>query len=113
MKISMMREGLDIHVSKDDTKLTVALKGRLDTSTSPELESELRPLLKGVTELTVELSELAFITSAGLRVLLKAAQTMEEQGKRTVWNPNDEVREVFSITGFDSVFAVKPERKSD
>ena len=113
MKISMMREGLEICFSKEETKLTVALKGRLDTSTSPELEMEMIPLLKGVTELTMELAELEFITSAGLRVLLQAVQIMKDQGEMTVTNPNSEVREVFEITGFNGILTIKPEIEAD
>ena len=113
MKISMMREGLEIGFSREDAKLTVDLKGRLDTSTSPELEMEMIPMLRGVTELTVELAELEFITSAGLRVLLKAVQIMNEQGEMTVLNPNSEVREVFEITGFSSILTIKPEAEAD
>ena len=113
MKISMMREGLEISFSKDETKLTVVLKGRLDTSTSPELEMEMIPMLRGVTELTMELAELEFITSAGLRVLLKAVQIMKDQGEMTVTNPNSEVREVFEITGFNGILTIKPEIEAD
>ena len=71
----------EIRFRKEDAKLTAGLNGRLDTSASPELKTERKPLLKDTTELITELSELAFITSAGLRVLLKAAQAMEGQGK--------------------------------
>ena len=113
MKISMMTDGLEMAFDRDGKKLTMELKGRLDTSTSPELDAEMMPLLKGVTELDIELSALDFITSAGLRVLLKAAQTMGEEGERTVLNPNSEVREVLNITGFDSVFTIKPENDSE
>ena len=113
MKISMMREGLEIGFSKEETKLTVVLKGRLDTSTSPELEMEMIPMLRGVTELTVELAELEYITSAGLRVLLKAVQIMKDQGEMTVMNPNSEVREVFEITGFNGILTIKPEIEAD
>lgn len=113
MKMSMMRDGLEISVSKEETKLTVTLKGRLDTSTSPELEREMIPLLRGVTELTLELAELEFITSAGLRVLLQAVQIMNDQGEMTVTHPNSEVREVFEITGFDGILTIRPEIKTD
>ena len=113
MKINMMREGLEIGFDKDETKLTMELKGRLDTSTSPELEMEMIPMLRGVTELTVELAELEYITSAGLRVLLKAVQIMKDQGEMTVTNPNSEVREVFEITGFTGILTIKPEIETD
>ena len=107
MKISMMREGLEICFDREETKLTVELKGRLDTSTSPELEMEMIPMLKGVTELTMELAELEFITSAGLRVLLQAVQIMKDQGEMIVTNPNSEVREVFDLTGFSDILTIK------
>ena len=113
MKISMMREGLEICFDREETKLTVELKGRLDTSTSPELEMEMIPMLKGVTELTMELAELEFITSAGLRVLLQAVQIMKDQGEMTVTNPNEEVCEVFEITGFNGILTIKPETEAD
>ena len=80
MQISMNREGLEIRISKEDTRLTVALAGSLDTRSSPELEMEILPLFSGVTEFIMDFSALDYITSAGLRVLLKAAKIMEEQG---------------------------------
>lgn len=113
MKISMMREGLEIGFNREEAKLTVELKGRLDTSTSPELEAEMIPMLRSVTELTMELAELEFITSAGLRVLLKAVQIMRDQGEMTVMNPNSEVREVFDLTGFSGILTIKPEAETE
>lgn len=110
MQISMNREGLGIRIHWEDKRLKVYLEGGLDTRTAPELETELEFMLIGVKEFVLDLSELDYITSAGLRVLLKAAQAIEGDGKMTVENPNDEVREVFSITGFDSFVAIIPEQ---
>ena len=89
------------NMKRDGDALTVELKGRLDTTTAPELESELRPALKdGVTELIIDLKALDYVSSAGLRVLLSAQKIMNKQGEMTVRNVNDDVMEVFEVTGF-------------
>ena len=87
-------------MNKVDSELTVALEGRLDTLTSPELEEKLEPALEGVTKLIFDFEKLEYISSAGLRILLTAMQVMEEQGSMVVKNVCEEVREVFEITGF-------------
>ena len=93
-------------MNREDTKLTVAVEGHLDTLTSPELESGLEPALEGTTELVMDLKDLEYISSAGLRVLLGAAQVMAQQGKMTVVNVNEEVMGVFRLTGLSSVFGI-------
>ncbi len=107
MQIQMSREGLEICISREETKLTVALKGGLDSRTSPELEYELSPLFRGVTEFVADFSDVDYISSAGIRVLLKAMQAMELRGKMTIKNPNSEVREVLEITGFSDILSVE------
>lgn len=92
---------LTINMNRDGDALTVALEGRLDTTTAPKLESEIRPVLKdGVTELTFDMQALDYVSSAGLRVLLSAQKIMNRQGEMTVRNVNDDVMEVFEVTGF-------------
>ncbi|MBP5262320.1 MAG: STAS domain-containing protein [Clostridiales bacterium] len=91
---------MEIVMNKVDSELTVALEGRLDTLTSPELEEKLEPALEGVTKLIFDFEKLEYISSAGLRILLTAMQVMEEQGSMVVKNVCEEVREVFEITGF-------------
>lgn len=113
MQISMNREGLEIRISKEDTRLTVALAGSLDTRSSPELEMEILPLFSGVTEFIMDFSALDYITSAGLRVLLKAAKIMEEQGEMIVLNPNDDAQEVFARTGFDGFLTIRHTQPED
>ena len=65
------------------------------------------PAIEGVEELVIDLKDLDYISSAGLRVLLGLAQTMEDQGKMVVTNPNDAVMDVFSVTGFDDILTIE------
>lgn len=90
----------------DGTKLMVSVEGSLDTLSSPELERALEPALEGVTELTMDLKDLQYITSAGLRVLMGAAKVMNEQGEMTVANVQDEVMRIFKLTHFDNIFHI-------
>lgn len=84
----------------DGTELTIKVSGRLDTTTSPQLEAELKQSIGGITKLVFDLSELEYLSSAGLRVLLSAHKTMDKQGEMIVKNVNDAVNEIFEITGF-------------
>lgn len=96
---------MDINKEKNDSKLTIRLKGRLDTQTSPLLASELS--LEGITELVFDLSELEYVSSAGLRVFLTAHKTMMAQGEMIIMNAAPVVKEVFEITGFIDIFTLK------
>ena len=98
---------LTIEKNADNNKLTISLKGRLDTTTAPSLESEFKSSLNGVTELIIDLKELVYISSAGLRVLLSAQKVMNKQGKMVVKNSNDDVRDVFDVTGFIDILNVE------
>lgn len=94
---------LDIQKTVDAGKAELALIGRLDTVSAPQLEGELQALLPGLTELTLDLKQLDYISSAGLRVLLSAHKAMLRQGKMTVKNPNEVVAEIFDVTGFSGI----------
>ncbi len=98
---------MEATLNKEGTKLTVAVSGRLDTLTSPDLEKQVEPALEGITELILDLKDLEYISSAGLRVLLGMAQTMEKQGDMKVTNPNEAVMDVFSVTGFDDILTIE------
>ena len=98
---------LTIEKNADNNKLTISLKGRLDTTTAPSLESAFKSSLNGVTELIIDLKELVYISSAGLRVLLSAQKVMNKQGKMVVKNSNDDVRDVFDVTGFIDILNVE------
>ncbi|MBQ6971337.1 MAG: STAS domain-containing protein [Synergistaceae bacterium] len=87
--------------------LTISLDGRLDTTTAPQLEAEITGKLDGVTDLTIDMSKLVYVSSAGLRVLLKAQKLMNKQGKMTVRNANQEIKEIFEVTGFDELLNIE------
>ena len=98
---------LNINKTKEETKLNIALEGRLDTTTSPQLEEEIRADIEGVTELNFDLGELAYISSAGLRVLLASQKIMNEQGTMTVCNVSSEIMEIFEMTGFSEILTIQ------
>lgn len=89
----------------EQTKLCLAPVGRLDTATAPEFEKELTESLTGIKELILDFSELSYVSSAGLRVILKAQKQMNAQGKMKVRGANDMVMEVFEITGFADILS--------
>lgn len=88
-------------------KLTLALQGRLDTTTAPQLEAELKASVDDVKELTFDFAELEYISSAGLRVLLSAQKTMTKQGSMVVKNVNADIMDVFELTGFADILTIK------
>ena len=98
---------MTINKTATDTALTLALEGRLDTTTAPALEEELKNSLEGVAELTLDFEKLDYISSAGLRVLLKAQKKMNTVGSMKVTHVNDAIMEVFTITGFDSILTIE------
>ena len=87
--------------------LTIAPEGRLDTITAPQLESELRSSLDGMTELVFDLEKLVYISSAGLRVLLSAQKTMNKQGTMVLKNVRPEIMEILEITGFADILTIR------
>ncbi|MCR5474757.1 MAG: STAS domain-containing protein [Lachnospiraceae bacterium] len=98
---------LNISKNANDSSLEVALEGRLDTSTAPELEEALKDSLEGVTELTLDLKSLEYISSAGLRVLLSTQKIMNKQGSMVIANASEEVKEIFDVTGFSDILTIK------
>ncbi len=98
---------MTINKTQEGSKLTVALEGRLDTTTAPELEADLKESLNGVTELIMDLEKLDYISSAGLRVLLWAQKTMNQNGSMVVKNVSEVVNEVFEVTGFADILTIE------
>ncbi len=98
-----------LNITKDlkEKDLTVFLEGRLDTTTAPELEGELKDSIADVANLTLDFSKLEYISSAGLRVLLSTQKIMKKQGEMTVKNPSEEVREIFDVTGFSDILNIE------
>ena len=98
---------MTINKTQDGTALTLALEGRLDTTTAPELDSVVKSDLEGITNLTIDLEKLEYLSSAGLRVLLSAQKTMTKQGEMVVVNTNETIMEIFEITGFSDILTIQ------
>ena len=98
-----------MNISKEvnGADLRIALEGRLDTMTAPELEAELSQSLGNAESLTLDFSKLDYISSAGLRVLLSAHKVMSSKGGMKVTNVNEIVREVFEVTGFADILTIE------
>ena len=97
-----------IKKNQKDTALAIALEGRLDTTTAPQLETELKKSLNGITRLELDFTALEYISSAGLRVLLAAQKVMNKQGEMVIRNVNETVMEVFEVTGFTDFLTIEP-----
>ena len=98
---------MTITKTQEENALTLALEGRLDTMTAPELENELKNSLDGVEALTLDFSALEYVSSAGLRVILGAQKIMNKQGEMKILHVNDDIMEVFEITGFSDILTIE------
>ena len=92
---------------RDGNKLTVSIEGRVDTTTAPELEKYILENTDGVTELLLDLGEMSYTSSAGLRVLLKAHKLMSKQGELMVTKVQSDVMEIFDMTGFSDILTIE------
>ena len=98
---------MNIEKTQNDKQLVVALSGRLDTMTAPQLEDELKNSLDGINELVIDLAALDYISSAGLRVLLSVYKKMRGKGSMKITNANELVQEVFEVTGVSSFLPIE------
>ena len=98
---------MTISKKMNGTALEIALEGRLDTMTAPELEAELNQSLSSADSLTLDFSKLDYISSAGLRVLLSAHKIMNNKAGMKVTNVNEIVQEVFEVTGFADILNIE------
>lgn len=98
---------MTISKSAEGSKLTLAVEGRLDTTTAPELENEIKSSVADVTELVLDFKELQYISSAGLRVLLSAQKIMNKQGSMVVTHVNEDINEIFEVTGFSDLLTIR------
>lgn len=97
---------MTINKKQEGTKLEILLEGRLDTTTSPMLEEELKQSIGGITELIFDFEKLEYISSAGLRILLAQQKIMNKQGSMVVKNVNEVIDEVFEVTGFSDILTI-------
>ncbi|HEX3027267.1 MAG TPA: STAS domain-containing protein [Clostridia bacterium] len=93
--------------TENGAALTLELEGRLDTTTSKQLEAELGTSFVGKKEVILDFAKLVYLSSAGLRVLLAAQKLMNKQGSMVIKNVNDTIMEVFEITGFADILTIK------
>ncbi len=98
---------MTINKTQNGSDLVIALEGRLDTTTAPQLDDELKAALNGVQNLTFDFENLEYISSAGLRVLLSAQKVMNKQGSMVVKNVSEEINEIFEVTGFIDILTVE------
>ena len=98
---------MTINKTKTGSALTVALEGRLDTTTAPQLDSFLKEELPGVTDLTFDFAQLDYISSAGLRILLSAQKVMNRQGNMKIVNVSEILMEIFEVTGFVDILTIE------
>lgn len=98
---------MNINKTVNGNEITVALEGRLDTATAPQLETELNQSIGGVEKLVFDFAGLEYLSSAGLRVLLGAQKIMNKQGEMIVRNVNETIMEIFEITGFCDVLTIE------
>ncbi len=105
--ISERMDYMEISKIIDGEKLSVRLSGRLDTTTAPQLEAELRRSVNGIKKLTLDFTEVEYISSAGLRVLLAAQKVMNRQGEMKLTGVNADIMEIFEITGFSEILTIE------
>ena len=98
---------MNIEKKINNDAVTLVVSGRLDTQTAPELEKELDAVLSCIKELTFDMTNLEYVSSAGLRVILKAQKTMNAQGSMKLTGVNDSIMEVFDITGFLDILTIE------
>lgn len=98
---------MKISTERNDDKLIIALEGRIDTMTSPELEEVVNREIEGISDLTFDFGKVEYISSAGLRVLLASQKMMNKQGNMKILNVNDVVMEVFEMTGFCDILEIE------
>ena len=97
---------MEIKKTKNGNELIFAIQGRLDTTTAPQFEAELKQNIDGVEMLILDLVDLEYLSSAGLRVLLTAQKIMNKQGEMIVRNANETISEIFEVTGFSDILTI-------
>ena len=98
---------MEIEKTYEDTRLTLTLRGKLDTDTAPRLTEALAGALGGITELVLDMTELTYVSSAGLRALLSARKAMARQGRMVLRGVRSSIRQVLEITGFSQLLELE------
>lgn len=98
---------MTINKTLNGTELIVAIVGRLDTTTAPQLDEEINQSITGVEKLVIDVAEMEYISSAGLRVLLSAHKKMTKQGSMVIRNVSEIVMDIFDVTGFSDILTIE------
>lgn len=98
---------MTIEKKLNGTELCIELSGRLDTTTAPQLEAELKREIGGIEKLVFDFVSLEYLSSAGLRVLLSAQKVMNKQGEMIMKNVNSTIMEIFEVTGFADILTIE------
>ena len=98
---------MTIEKNLNGSELNITITGRLDTTTAPQLEAELKQCYAGVDKLVLDFAALEYLSSAGLRVLLQAQKTMNKQGEMIIKNVNETIHEIFEVTGFIDILTIE------
>jgi len=98
---------MEILKNENGGTLTISLSGRLDTVSAPQLDEEVKASIGDVSELILDLANLEYMSSAGLRILLSAQKTMNKQGKMIVKNVNSTIMDIFEVTGFTDILTIE------
>ena len=98
---------MQISIEKENSKLTVTVSGRIDTVTAPELEEFALEHMEGITEMALDLADVEYVSSAGLRALLQLHKDMSKQGKLKLLNIRPSVKEIFDMIGFSRIFTIE------
>lgn len=107
MNLILEEINMTINKTLNANELTIDLGGRLDTTTAPQLEAEVKSSLNGIASLIMDFAQLEYISSAGLRVLLSAQKVMKKQGKMVIRNVNETILEIFEVTGFADFLTIE------
>ena len=99
---------MDISKTQNGGQTIFSLSGRLDANTAPKLQEVLMPELEGAKQVRLDFTEVAYVSSAGLRVLLMGEKTAKAKGARlTLAGVCDDVMEVFDMTGFSEILNIE------
>ncbi len=88
-------------------KLTVTIEGRVDTTTAPDLEKEIKGSIENISDLVLDFEKVEYISSAGLRVLLSTQKIMNRQGEMSLINVSSDIMEILDVTGFSDILTIK------
>lgn len=101
------KKGMTVNKEISGNELVISVSGRIDTTTAPALEQEIKASLEGVQKLVVDIADVEYVSSAGLRVFLSTHKVMAKQGGMVVKNVSESVKEIFEVTGFADILTIE------